>query len=192
VDGLARRDLALDGVEEADELLMPVALHASPDDLAFQHVEGGEQGGRAVALVVVRHGPGAALLQGEPRLGAVQRLNLGLLVNAEHDRVGRRIDIQTDDVAHFSANFGSFESLKVRMRCGARPWARQMRCTEVRLIPTALAISRPVQWVVSPGGSPRVSATTRSATASPSGGVPGGRVLSRSKPSTPSAMTQAV
>ena len=46
------------GVEEADELLMPVALHAAADDRAVQHVEGGEQGRRAVALVVVGHGPG--------------------------------------------------------------------------------------------------------------------------------------
>lgn len=45
---LASRDLALDGVEEADELLMPVALQAAADD---QDIDGGEQGGRAVALV---------------------------------------------------------------------------------------------------------------------------------------------
>ena len=31
-------DLALDGVQEADELLMPVALHAAADDLGFHHV----------------------------------------------------------------------------------------------------------------------------------------------------------
>jgi hypothetical protein len=31
------------GVQEADELLIPVALHAAADDFAFQHVEGGEQ-----------------------------------------------------------------------------------------------------------------------------------------------------
>ena len=37
VDGLAGRDLALNGVEKADELLMPVALHAAADDLAFQN-----------------------------------------------------------------------------------------------------------------------------------------------------------
>ena len=58
VDRLAGRDLALDGVQKPDELLMPVALHATADDLALQHVEGGEQGGRAVALVIVGHGPG--------------------------------------------------------------------------------------------------------------------------------------
>jgi hypothetical protein len=37
VDGLADRDLALDGVQKADELLMP--LHAAADDLAFQRCE---------------------------------------------------------------------------------------------------------------------------------------------------------
>src|SRR5271155_5714046 len=37
VDELAGRDLCLDRVEEANELLMPVALHAAADDLAFEH-----------------------------------------------------------------------------------------------------------------------------------------------------------
>jgi hypothetical protein len=36
VDRLAGRDLALDGVQKPDELLMPVALHATADDLALQ------------------------------------------------------------------------------------------------------------------------------------------------------------
>ena len=53
VDGLAGRDGGFDGVEEADELLMAVALHAAADDRAVQDVERGEQGGRAMALVVM-------------------------------------------------------------------------------------------------------------------------------------------
>ena len=69
VDGLADRHLRLDGVEEADELLMPVALHVLADDGAVEHVEGGEQRGRAVALVVVGHGAGAALLHAAGRAG---------------------------------------------------------------------------------------------------------------------------
>ena len=48
---------ALDGIEEADELLVPVALHALADHGAVEHVEGREQGGRAVALVVMGHRP---------------------------------------------------------------------------------------------------------------------------------------
>src|ERR1700682_510770 len=51
VDDLADREFCLDGVEEPDELLMPVSLHAATDNLAFQHVERGEQRGGAVPLV---------------------------------------------------------------------------------------------------------------------------------------------
>jgi hypothetical protein len=43
VDHLAGRDGPLDGCDEADELLMPMARHAAADDLAFEHAERGEQ-----------------------------------------------------------------------------------------------------------------------------------------------------
>ena len=38
VDGLSRRDLRLDGVEKADELLVPVALHVAADNSAVEDV----------------------------------------------------------------------------------------------------------------------------------------------------------
>ena len=47
---LAGRNVTLDGVEEADELVMPMTLHAASDHGAVEHVEGGEQRGGAVAL----------------------------------------------------------------------------------------------------------------------------------------------
>jgi hypothetical protein len=99
MDDLSGRDLDLDGVQEADELLMPVALHATADDRSVQDVERGEQGGRAVPLIVVGHGSGPALLHRQTRLGAVQGLDLGLLVHRQDNGVGRRIDIEPDDVA---------------------------------------------------------------------------------------------
>src|SRR6202171_4962763 len=43
-----------------------------------------------------------ALLQGQARLGAVQGLDLGLLIDTEDHGVGGRIDIQADDVADHS------------------------------------------------------------------------------------------
>src|SRR5688500_16549563 len=46
----------------------------------------------------------------------------------------------------------------------------------------SLAIARPVQWVASPGGSAQVIATTRATVSAGNGGVPGGRVLSCSRP----------
>src|SRR5262249_48228758 len=53
MDDLARWHLGLDGIEEADELLMAMALHTAADDLALEHVESGEERGCAVADVVV-------------------------------------------------------------------------------------------------------------------------------------------
>jgi hypothetical protein len=87
----------------------------------------------------------------------------------------------------FGTKSGSLESLKWRRRCGASPCARQMRCTDETLMPTALAMAAAVQWVASCGGSVAVSATTRSMIAWPSGATREGRVLSRSRPSTPSS-----
>src|SRR6516162_780136 len=60
-----------------------------------------------------------------------------------------------------------------------------MRCTEPSERPLTLAIARPVQWVASCGGSVQVSATTRAVVSAAIGALPGLRVLSRSRPSTP-------
>ena len=98
MDGLVRRHLALDAVEEADELLMAVALHVLPDDRSIQNVERREQRGRAVAFVVMGHGAGAALLHRQAGLGAVECLDLRLLVDRQHHRMGRWTDIQADDI----------------------------------------------------------------------------------------------
>ena len=66
-----------------------------------------------------------------------------------------------------------------------------MRCTELTLMPWIVAIAAEVQCVVSPGGSVCVAATTRASTSVPSGGMRDGRVLSRSRPGTPSAMKRS-
>ena len=42
-----RRGVAVDGSQEAQKLLMAVALHALPDHRAGGDIEGGEQRGRA-------------------------------------------------------------------------------------------------------------------------------------------------
>ena len=51
VNHLAGGDLALDGVEEADELLMAVALHVAAHHGSVEHVHRREQGRRPVPLV---------------------------------------------------------------------------------------------------------------------------------------------
>jgi len=76
VDHFPHRDLLLDRVEEADELLMAMTLHVAAYDGAVEDVKGCEQRGGAVTFVVVRHRPGTARLHRQTRLGAVERLDL--------------------------------------------------------------------------------------------------------------------
>ena len=52
VHDLSGRHLRLDGVEEADKLLVTMALHAATNDLAFKYIESGEQRRCAVSFVV--------------------------------------------------------------------------------------------------------------------------------------------
>ena len=193
VDQLAGGHVALDPVEEADEFLVAVALHALPDHGAVEHVERGEQGGGAVALVVMGHGRQPALLHRQPRLGPIQRLDLGLLVDREHDGMRRRVDVQPDDGAQLLGKarvVGELEALHpmrlqpVRApdplhRAGAdadqpSPWPRR-----------SSAWSRPADrrsWSAS---------STRAVTSAPKGGMREGRVLSRSSPSTPAVMNRS-
>ena len=99
MDELAGRHGPLDRIEEADELLMAMLLHAPADDLAVQYVQGGKQRGRAVPDVVVCHGAAAALLHRQTRLSAIERLYLALFIDRENDSVRRRVHIEPDDVS---------------------------------------------------------------------------------------------
>lgn len=76
--------VAIDRAQEAQELPVAVSRHAFADDLAGGHVEGGKQCRGAVALVVMSHRAGPPLLDGQPRLRAVERLDLALLIDAKH------------------------------------------------------------------------------------------------------------
>jgi hypothetical protein len=88
----------VDGLEEAEELAMPVARHACADDGAVEHVESREQGRGAVALVVMRHRPAAALLHRQPRLGAVKGLDLALFIDRQHQGLVGRIEVEADNL----------------------------------------------------------------------------------------------
>src|SRR5471032_142100 len=99
VHDLSGWHLRLNRVQEVDELLVTMALHTSADDLAFEYIESGEQRCRTVALVVVGHRAGSAFLHRQAWLGSIERLDLGLFVDREHDGMGGRIDIEPDNIA---------------------------------------------------------------------------------------------
>jgi hypothetical protein len=60
------------------------------DHFPVEHVQGGEERGRAIPLVVMGHGAAAPLFHRQAWLGAIQRLNLALLIDREHQGLLRR------------------------------------------------------------------------------------------------------
>ena len=191
VDGLVRRDLSVDHVQEPDELLVPVALHIASDNCPVEDVQGGEERRGSVALVVVGHSAQTPLLHGQARLGAVERLDLAFLVYGQDDGVGGRIDVKPNDIAQFADEVRVVRELELPIAVRLQAMERQMRRTALSLMPVAVAIIAAVQWVASTGGSVSVSASTRSATSGPKGGMRDGRVSSRRRPSTPSSMNRS-
>src|SRR5215467_15189208 len=71
VDDFSGWDGPLDGVEEADELLVAMPPHAASDHGSVKDVECSEQIGCAVALVVMGHRPAFTGLERQARLRAV-------------------------------------------------------------------------------------------------------------------------
>jgi len=120
---------AVDVAQELQELLVAVALEAAADHLAGGDVEGGKQGRGAVPLVVVGHGAGAALLKRQPRLRSVQRLDLALFIDTQHQGLVRRVEVEPHNVGNLLAELGIVGRLKVFIKCGFSPCAAQMRCT---------------------------------------------------------------
>jgi hypothetical protein len=175
-------------VEKGDEFLVAMASHALPDQRAVEDIESREQRGRAMPDIIMGHRPSPVLLYRQARLGAVERLDLRLLVDRQRQAVGRRVEIQSDHVAQFGSKgriLGQFEAPNpVWLQAVRRPdpLHRAQRYAAGR------GIARPVQCVGSPGGSVRVSATTRSTSA---GGKPGFLVFSRNRPATPSRMNRS-
>ena len=77
-------------------------------------------------------------------------------------------------------------SLNIRQRCGAKPCACQILWIVEAARPVAFAIARSVQCVASCGGGLCVSRITSAVLLSDVFGVPGGRLFSCRRPSTPS------
>ena len=72
-----------------------------PDDLARGDVERRKQRGRAVPNVIMRLLGGNPRTHRQQRPGPIQRLHLAFLIETQHQRMVRRIQIQPDNVADF-------------------------------------------------------------------------------------------
>ena len=79
--------LPIQAAEKFQPFLVTVPWVAFTDHLAVQHVERRKQRRGAIAFVVVRHRAAAAFLQRQSRLRPIQRLNLALFIQTQHQRL---------------------------------------------------------------------------------------------------------
>ena len=142
-------DLGVDLGEELLELRGAVSAVQAGDHGAVGDVEGREQGGGAVPDVVV----GAAL--GHPghhrqcRLGALQGLDLGLLVHAQHHRRLGWVQVEPDDVVELvdEQRVGGELEVLDPVRLDARTCARSHRSWTSTTGPLGHLRPRPVRRV---------------------------------------------
>ena len=95
-----------DLIEKLAELCGAMAAVALADDPAGCDVEGGKQRGDAVAFVVVTTARRLARWHGQHGLAAVQRLDLRLLIDAQHNGALGRGHVEADDVANLGDEAG--------------------------------------------------------------------------------------
>src|ERR1700730_3180652 len=93
VDLPVARRLPVDLLEKLQPFLVAMAWHATSDHGSIQRVQGGEEGRRPMPLIVMSHRAAAPLLDGQTGLGAVESLDLALLVSAQHQGVLRWVQV---------------------------------------------------------------------------------------------------
>jgi hypothetical protein len=69
-----------------------------------------------VTFVVMGHRAGATLFHRRAGLGAIERTNLRLLVDRQHDGMRWRVDIEADDIDELLEKRLSLDSLNLRTR----------------------------------------------------------------------------
>jgi len=114
--------------EETEELLVAVPVLAEPAHLPSDDLQRSEQSGGTMADVVVAASLVVNRFHHTRLLGAVKRLELGLLIDTQHDRVNQRVQIQTYNISGLDSQFrvgGELE--RVGLPCpdpctSSRPW----------------------------------------------------------------------
>ena len=91
---------------ELQPLLITVPVLAQADCGAIKNPHGREERGGSVALVVVRHGFAESLPRWGLRLHAIERLDLALLIGAQHSRVFRPVETEPHAGLQFLAKPG--------------------------------------------------------------------------------------
>jgi hypothetical protein len=115
----------VNGLKKLPKFNGSVPMMELTEHSAGLEIERGKQGGGAVTPVVVGATFGLPGAHGQQRLTAVERLNLRLLINTQNQRLVRRVQIQTDNVAHLFDKQRVFRELEaldpVRLQAEGAP-----------------------------------------------------------------------
>jgi Sulfatase len=95
------RCLCLNGIEEFTEVHRPMTTMELADHLSSFNVQRCKQRDRAVALVIMSSPLHLTRPHREKRLRPIQCLNLRFIIDAKHDGMFGRINVQPHDVPHF-------------------------------------------------------------------------------------------
>ena len=144
-------------VHEVEELDPPAALGAPGPDQAGGDLEGREQGRGAVALVAMAEaGERLAIRQPQPALGPLERLDLRLLVDAQHHRVLRWVQVCRPCRRPWRKTRNPALTHQLRRRARLMRCALSTRHTWWReTSPSAAASSRPLERAKPAGGGAR-------------------------------------
>jgi hypothetical protein len=94
-----RRYAVLDAVQELQELRVPMTRQAAFDHASGQRVERREQRRYSITDVVVSLRGRQSGTQGKNGSSSLQGLNTAFLIDAQHNRVCRRVHVQSDDIS---------------------------------------------------------------------------------------------
>lgn len=105
VDVEFRRHLLVDAFEELKKLSMPVTGQALLDDFSIESVERSEERRGSVADVVVRLARRYTRAKRKNRCCSLQGLHAAFLIDAQNDRVRRRIHVKPNDITQLFDKF---------------------------------------------------------------------------------------
>lgn len=106
-----------------------------PVPLPQLHFQGGVKGKRAMTVILKAMAFGTSGGKRQDGIEPVQRLDGGLLVDAEHGGVLRWIQVQTDDIGGLGLELRSLLAMERSSRCGFSCACVHTRCTVDLLMP---------------------------------------------------------
>ena len=90
----------IDALEESKKLLMAMAWFAFGEDSPGGDVERGKESGGAMTNVVMSDAFHVAQAHRQHRLGTIQSLNLGLLIDRKYDGMIGRVQVKTHHISY--------------------------------------------------------------------------------------------